>query len=85
MKKRILACVVVIIIISVLISGCVSDEALSKTSDMFEYIGYNSEANAEIVYDTETKVMYTISDIPYNKGTMTLLVNPDGTPKLWEE
>lgn len=85
MKKRILACVVVIIIISVLISDCVSDEALSKTSDMFEYIGYNSEANAEIVYDTETKVMYTISDIPYNKGTMTLLVNPDGTPKLWEE
>lgn len=85
MKKRILACVVVIIIISVLISGCVSNEALSKTSDMFEYIGYNSEANAEIVYDTETKVMYTISDIPYNKGTMTLLVDENGKPKLWKE
>ena len=85
MKKRILACVVVIIIISVLISGCVSNEALSKTSDMFEYIGYKSEANAEIVYDTETKVMYTISDIPYNKGTMTLLVDENGKPKLWKE
>ena len=81
MKKRILACVVVIIIISVLISGCVSNEALSKTSDMFEYIGYNSKANAEIVYDTETKVMYAV----LCDRAMTLLVDENGKPKLWEE
>lgn len=81
MKKRILACVVVIIMISVLISGCVSDEALSKTSNMFEYIGYNSEANAEIVYDTETKVMYAV----LCDRAMTLLVDENGKPKLWKE
>lgn len=81
MKKRILACVVVIVMISVLISGCVSDEALSKTSDMFEYIGYNSEANAKIVYDTETKVMYAV----LCDRAMTLLVDENGKPKLWKE
>lgn len=81
MKKRILACIVVIIIISVLISGCVSDEALSKTSDMFEYIGHSSEANCKIVYDTETKVMYAT----LNYRSMILLVDEDGKPKLWKE
>lgn len=52
---------------------------------MFVRVGRNSWLDAWIVYDTETKVMYTISDIPYNKGTMTLLVDENGKPKLWKE
>ena len=80
MKKRILACVTAIIIISVLISGCVSNEALTKTSDMFEYVGYSSEANSEIVYDKETKVMYAV----FSNRSMTLLVDENGKPKLWK-
>lgn len=80
MKKRILACVTAIIIISVLISGCVSNEALTKTSDMFEYVGYNSKTNSKIVYDTETKVMYAV----LCDRAMTLLVDEDGKPKLWK-
>lgn len=80
MKKRILACVTAIIIISVLISGCVSDETLSKTSDMFEYVGYSREANSEIVYDAETKVMYAV----LSNRSMILLVDENGKPKLWK-
>lgn len=85
MKKRILACVIVVIIISVLIGGCVSGKASTKTSNMFEYIGYSSDARSEIVYDTETKVMYALSEEAYNRGTMTLLVDENGKPKLWKE
>jgi len=81
MKKRILACVVIIVMISVLFSGCVSIKASIKTSDMFEYIGYSSEANSEIVYDTETKVMYAV----LSNRSMTLLVDENGKPKLWKE
>lgn len=81
MKKRILTCVTVIIIISVLISGCVSGEASTKTSDMFEYIGHSSEANCKIVYDTETKVMYAV----LNYRSMIPLVDENGKPKLWKE
>ena len=81
MKKRILACVVIIIMISVLFSGCASIKASIKTSDMFEYIGYSSEANSEIVYDTETKVMYAV----LTNRSMTLLVDENGKPKLWKE
>lgn len=85
MKKRILACVLTMTLISMLLAGCISGKASTKTSDMFEYIGYSSEANSEIVYDTETKVMYARSEAAYNKGTMILLVDENGKPKLWKE
>lgn len=79
MKKRILACVMIIATISMLMIGCTSVNGTDETSDridnMFVRVGRNSWLDAWIVYDTETKVMYTISDIPYNKGTMTLLVD----------
>ena len=78
MKKRILTCVTVIIIISVLISGCVSGEASTKTSDMFEYIGRDTTAGAKIIYDKETKVMYAVA----NHKSITLLVDENGKPKL---
>lgn len=38
-----------------------------------------------IVYNNDTKVMYAVSDGSYNHGTFTLLVNPDGTPMIYEE
>lgn len=81
MKKRLLACVVIIVMISVLFSSCASIKISIKTSDMFEYIGYSSKANSEIVYDTETKVMYAI----LSNRSMTLLVDENGKPKLWKE
>ena len=59
MKKRIIVCSTVIVIISALISGCESEE--TRSNKMFECVGYNNEVNAKIVYDTETKVMYAFS------------------------
>ena len=40
--------------------------------------------NFYVVYDNETKVMYAVSDGLYNRGVLTMLVNADGTPKLYE-
>lgn len=37
-----------------------------------------------VVYDKETKVMYAVSDGSYTYGNFTMLVNADGTPKLYE-
>ena len=41
-----------------------------------------------VVYDNETKVMYAVSHggafNKYNYGNLTMLVNADGTPKLYE-
>lgn len=36
-----------------------------------------------VVYDRETKVMYAVSYGTHSSGTFTMLVNADGTPKLW--
>ena len=58
MKKRILACVMIITMISMLIVGCVSGKASTKTNDMFEYIGYSPEANSEIIYDTDYNLKF---------------------------
>ena len=38
-----------------------------------------------VVYNKDTKVMYTISRGSYNGGNFALLVNPDGTPMIWED
>lgn len=79
MKKRILACVMIIAIISMLMIGCTSVNGTDETSDridnMFVRVGWNSWLDAWIVYNTETKVMYAISEVAYNRGTMTLLVD----------
>lgn len=37
-----------------------------------------------VVYHRDTKVMYVISCGSSNYGNFCLLVNPDGTPMLWE-
>lgn len=89
MKKRILACGVIIATISMLMIGCTSVSSTDETSDridnMFVRVGWNSCLDAGIVYDTETKVMYALSEEAYNRGTMTLLVDENGKPKLWKE
>lgn len=38
-----------------------------------------------IVYHKETKVMYAVSRMSSGAGCFTLLVNPDGSPMIWEE
>lgn len=37
-----------------------------------------------VYYHSETKVMYVVSMLSYNCGNFTVLVNPDGTPMLYE-
>lgn len=38
-----------------------------------------------VYYQKDTKVMYVMSHGGYNSGNFTLLVNPDGTPMIYEE
>lgn len=37
-----------------------------------------------VYYHKVTKVMYVVSASTYNSGDFTLLVNPDGSPMLYE-
>lgn len=40
--------------------------------------------HVKIVYDIETGVMYTMSTTYNNIGSMTVMVSPDGTPRVYE-
>ena len=55
-----------------------------ETTSPYVLIYTDTYFNCEIVYDKDTKVMYSISNGARNRGTLTVLLNADGTPKIWE-
>lgn len=83
MKKLVLTFLLAVAVLTV--SGCsdgMDEEPRVYTSKMFTRV----EAGGffDVVYDKDTKVMYVISTGFYNGGNFTMLVNSDGTPKIWK-
>lgn len=56
-----------------------SDETTFSTFVVVEYTNL-----WKVVYDRDTLCMYAVSYGGHSYGNFTLLVNSDGTPKLWE-
>jgi hypothetical protein len=78
--KKIVALMIVVLVVA--LTGC--SEVEEKISDKSEFVIVEGTSSWYIVYHKKTKVMYAVSQGAYNGGTFTLLVNPDGTPMLWE-
>lgn len=55
---------------------------IGEPTGTFQIVAY--EEYFFIVVDKKTRVMYAVSNGMYNKGTLTLLVNASGRPRLWE-
>jgi hypothetical protein len=72
-----------------LLGGCENvhtyPEAQNEQESMFIIVEKRYNPGYYIVYHKDTKVMYAISNGEYNVGTFTVLVNPDGTPMVYEE
>lgn len=81
-KKIIFSCCIVLGVI--FLGGCFNTLDSAETS-MFQIIEDNNQLGCKIIYNKKTKVMYSISNGYDNTGTMTILLNPDGTPMLYEE
>lgn len=84
--KKILA--IFILLFMFLLTGCggKTDSQNSQKTNMFIIIQESSSAYPyKIVYQKDTKVMYAVSNGYYNSGVLTVLVNQDGTPMLYEE
>lgn len=83
MKKII---TIMLLVLCLCLCGCtpnsINHENEEDTPSMFTVV--ESTRLWKVVYHNDTKVMYAISYGSYNLGTFTLLVNPDGTPMLWE-
>lgn len=87
MKKKVIALILSMVAMTSVIS-CYGKEVKARDEEMFVVVQDNWEY--DIVYDKETKVMYTYSKggdgyrTNYdNRGIFTLLVDKDGKPKLW--
>lgn len=68
-----------LIICMVMFSGCTSDKTDSKVNNSIMRIVENHVGHTVLV-DTETNVMYLKS----SNGGISVMVNSDGTPKLWK-
>lgn len=82
MKRLVLMFLLAVTVLAA--SGCsygMDEEPRADASSMFVKVEDCGTFN--IVYDRDTKVMYTVSSSSYNYGNVTMLVNADGTPKVW--
>lgn len=86
--KRLLVVLMIIALCACLFVGCgptVEDKTKEASTSMFVCVENTTGSYAwMIVYHKETKVMYAVSQGHYNSGTFTVLLNPDGTPMIWE-
>lgn len=78
--------IALILALCVTFTGCsknpIESKVVEETPSMF--VKVESSSYWCVVYHRETKVMYVVSTGYYNMGNFTLLVNPDGTPMLYE-
>lgn len=89
MKKVILCLAIFVVIIGLICTvfvGCDDNTAYAtnENGSCFIVVYEDYLNHYKVVYDKETKVMYTLSDGQYNRGNFVMLVNSDGTPKLYE-
>lgn len=83
MRKKLMA----ILIVGMLsLTACAKVESVNDNKqDTSMFVEVETTSYWSVVYHKETKVMYVVSEDFYNLGNFTLLVNPDGTPMLWED
>ena len=87
MKRWIMAALV--LALGLMLAGCsagkVDSQKIAEAQiDNKMFFMVSDENGGSVYVDKTTKVMYWCSDGSNNYGTLTLLVNPDGTPRIWE-
>ena len=83
-----MAIVVVLVLTMLALCGCVgqmSRKEVAQESDNDRlFMQVSCENYGRVIVDKATRVMYWESYWAYNYGTLTVLVNRDGTPRIWE-
>ena len=83
LTSRILPILLVASLCAIFMCGCSRVEK-SGQADVSRFKVVENASLWCVVYDRDTKVMYTVSYGGYNCGNFTLLVDADGKPLLWE-
>ena len=87
MKRWIVAALV--LAMGLMLAGCArgkvdAGQIADAEVDNKMFMVVSDEISGVVMVDKATSVMYWASDNSYNRGTLTLLVNADGTPRIWE-
>lgn len=84
--KRLILRILLILLVSSLCAmfmcGCTRVER-EERADVSRFKVVENASLWCVVYDRDTKVMYTVSYGGYNCGNFTLLVDSEGKPLLW--
>ena len=87
MKRWIVAALV--LALGLMLTGCArgkvdAGQIADAEMDNKMFMVVCDECTGEVIVDKSTRMMYWISKCSDNSGNMTLLVNADGTPRIWE-
>lgn len=86
--KKLITMALAIALCCCIFCGCgktTVEDAAKKEQNMSMFVLVEKSNSWHVYYHRETKVMYVMSASGYNFGTFTVMVNPDGTPLLWED
>lgn len=87
--KKFITCILMLSMCSTLVGCTTYGERVESVNDTSNEKSTFKEVEDNdlfrIIYDTDTKVMYSLSTGSYNFGNLTMLVNADGSPKLYKE
>jgi hypothetical protein len=87
MKRWIVAALV--LALGLMLAGCARGKVNARQIadaevDNRMFMVVSNEWNGKVLVDKLTGVMYWKSECQNNNGNLTLLVNADGTPRIWE-
>lgn len=82
--KKIIALVLILAIVTVILTGCSSmPKYEEEKNDNKTFVIVEDYLSSRILVDKETNVMYWESWGGSSYGILTLLVDQDGKPKIW--
>lgn len=76
-----------ILLIALMLTGCGSSSMSGETgkTNSARFVKVIDCGRFDVYVDTATDVMYAVSSVAYNCGTVTLLVDREGKPLIWED
>ena len=81
--------IALVLALGLILAGCASGKVdagqiADAKVDNRMFMVVSEVSNGRVLVDKVTGVMYWVSYDAYNYGNLTLLVNADGTPRIWE-
>lgn len=85
MKKIVFLVLMIILLLT--LCGCdrmgkIDDKSYENKVERTRFIRIENYGVGSIVVDSETNVEYWMSEAAYNRGTLTMLVDESGNPKV---